>query len=201
MKFLSISCLAILLLSASYAFGLDFYQGTVSSKLRSDGHSYQKDAQVSYAREGNRFVIVVLIGERSSGFSEFGDDFYFEFYGEIEENGDQVKLYELPYEGERYDGGAGQCLLDSNDCELKFKWGIDEWGIGDRSSARGKIVTKFSDNTMELTFGITGYWFPDGRKKVDFTKKLQRSASASEGCNMPSPDVDLYAWIKHCSSL
>ena len=188
--------LLAMLLTGS-AFGLDFYQGTVSSKLR-EGRGYssrssQEKAQVSYAREGDRFVLIVSVGEYDS---DFGYDFYFEFYGEIERDGDLVKLYDLPYGDKRYDGGEGKCQPASNDCTLKFKW-----NIGRRSSARGRIVTEFSDDAMQLTFGTTGFWFPIGQQKLDLTGTLQRSASASETCELPPPGADLSSWVEYCSSL
>ena len=190
--------LLAMMLSGS-AFALDFYQDTVSSKLRTgrgySSRSFQKQAQVSYAREGNRFVLIVSVGEPDS---DFDDDLYFEFHGEIEKDGndgERVKLYELSY-GDRDDGGSGKCQPASDDCTLRFKW-----NIGGRSSAKGELVTEFSDDTVQLTFGITGYWFPDGRKKLDFSSTLQRSASASETCKLPSPGADLSAWLEGCATL
>ena len=182
------------------AFGLDFYQGAVPSELREgrgySSRSYQEKAQVSYAREGERFVLVVYVGEYDSNANDYGYDFYFEFHGEIERDGERVKLYELPYGDARYDGGNGKCQLASDDCTLKFKW-----NIGRRSSAGGRIVTEFSDDAVQLTFGITGHWFPIGVQKLDFTGTLQRSASASEACELPKPGADLRAWVKYCASL
>ena len=194
--FLIIGLITVSLLAGS-AYALDFYQGTVSSEFRKyRGYpSSQQEAQVSYAREDNRFVLVVSIGELDP---DFGYDFYFEFYGEIEKNGDRVKLYEVLSYGEKDDGGDGKCQPASNDCTLWFKW-----NIGRRSSAKGKLVTEFTDDAVQLTFGITGYFFPIGQQKLDFTATLQHSASASETCKLPPPAVnaDLNAWVKYCSSL
>lgn len=184
------------MVSVSPAFGLDFYQGTVPSELRKERGYSSKEAQVSYAREGNRFVLVVSVGEYDPDSPTFGYDFYFEFHGEIERDGERVKLYELPYGEVRYDGGDGKCRPASNDCTLWFKW-----NIGRRSSARGRIVTEFSDNAVQLTFGITGYWFPIGQEKLDLTGTLQRSSSASEVCKLPKPGTNIRVWVEQCASL
>jgi len=185
---------------AGSAFGLDFYQGVVPSELREgrgySSRSYREKAQVSYAREGDRFVLIVSVGEYDPDANDYGLDFYFEFHGEIERDGERVKLYELPYGDVRYDGGNGKCQPASDDCTLKFKW-----SIGRRSSARGRIVTEFSDDAVQLTFGITGFWFPVGQQKLDFSGTLQRSASASEACKLPKPGADLRAWVEDCESL
>lgn len=190
--------MVLLAMALAYpAFGLDFYQGVVPSKLR-EGRGYssrsnQEKAQVSYAREGDRFVLIVSVGEYDS---DFGYDFYFEFHGEIEKDGDLVKLYELPYGDKKYDGGNGQCHPASDNCTLWFKW-----NIGRRSSAKGRIVTEFTDDAMQLTFGITGFWFLHGKQKLDLTGTLQRSASASENCELPVPGADLSSWAEYCASL
>lgn len=189
MKFLVTSCLVLFCLSFPVAgtstqstdtFG--FYQDTVSVKLvRGRGNSAsakQVELRVTYAQEGDRFILSI-------------EDTWL-FYGEITQDGDRVKLYDLD---DGVESGDGKCRLDG--CKLWFKW-----NIGRRSSARGRIVTKFiDDNTLELTFGMTGYWFWSGPEKIDFTSKLKRSASASEECNLPETSADLSAWIDYCSSL
>ena len=189
MKFLVTSCVVLFCLSLPLAgaptqstdtFG--FYQDTVLVKfVRGRGnsaHAYQEELEVTYAHEGNRFILSV-------------EEIWL-FYGEITQDGDRVKLYDLD---DGIESGNGKCRLDG--CKLWFKW-----NIGRRSSAGGRIVTKFiDDSTMELTLGMTGYWFPLGQEKIDFTSKLQRSASASEECKLPSPNADLSAWIDYCSSL
>lgn len=181
MKFLVISFLAFLW-STTRADAFSFYQNTVSVKIVEGrsylANNYQKEARVTYAQQDNRFILSV-------------DDIWI-FNGKITKDEDGVTLYDLDDES---DSGHGKC--DADGCKLWFKW-----NIGGRSSAKGRIVTKLIDNnTLELKFGMTGYWFPDGPMKVDFTDKLKKLPLASSKCNLPSPHADLHAWIDYCSSL
>ena len=191
-------CLWAVLLSGS-AFGLEFYQGTLPAELR-EGRGYNsisaEDAVVSYARDGDRFLIVITVGDDDEN---FGYPFYFQFYGQIVGNGNQVKLYHLPYGDQVVDGGDGECL-SSNDlrdnCVLWFAW-----NIGRRSQAKGKLATKFSDGGLQITFGITGFWFPyGGQQKLDFEGILPRIKELpAEHCQeLPSPGSDLWDWANQC---
>lgn len=189
--------LSVVLLAGS-AFGFEFYRGTLPAELR-EGRGfhdiYDEDAVVSYARDGDRFLIVVTVGEYSE---DFGWPFYFEFYGRTEGNGSRVKLYHLPYGDREVDGGDGRCWpsIDFRDnCVLWF-----DWNIGRRSQAKGKLATKFSDDALKITFGITGFWFPSGPQKLDLTGTLPRIKELPAGhCKeLPSPSDDLSYWASQC---
>ena len=191
-----------MVLLAGSAFGFEFYRGTLPAELR-EGRNYQTsyhgDAVVSYARDGDRFLIVITFGEDGEDDEDFVRPFYFSFYGRTEGNGNRVKLYQLPYGDRVVDGGGGKCLPSVNfrdNCTLWF-----EWNIGRRSQAKGKLATKFSsDDALEITFGITGFFFPDGQQKLDFTGTLPRIKElSSEHCKkLPSPGDDLFDWADQC---
>lgn len=181
------------------AFGLEFYRGTLPDELR-EGRGFlrtsEEDAVVSYARDGDHFLIVITVGDDDE---DFGYPFYFQFYGRTVGNGNQVKLYHLPYGDRVVDGGDGECL-PSNDfhdnCVLWF-----DWNIGQRSQAKGKLATKFSDDGLKITFGITGFWFPyGGQQKLDFEGTLPRIKEFPIGrCQeLPSPGANLWDWANQC---
>lgn len=185
-------------LQAGSAFGFEFYRGTLPAELR-EGRGYRNiyniDAEINYARDGDRFLIVITAGEYSE---DFGWDFSFEFYGRTEHSGSWVKLYHLPYGDREVDGGNGRCWpsIDFRDnCVLWF-----DWNIGRRSQAKGKLATKFSNNALKITFGITGFWFIIGQQKLDLTGTLDRiKRLPAEHCNkLPSPSDDLSYWASAC---
>lgn len=179
--------LSIVLLTNS-AFGFEFYRGTVDVEIQDSHDSYYKDAQVSYARDGDHFLFTVAVKNY----------FYFDLYGRVESNGDRVKFYHLPYgDWENDGGGDGKCLphtTSRDDCFLWF-----DWNLG-RNQAGGKLVTKFSDDALKITFGITGFWFPDGELKADFTSTLDRIKTLpAEHCKeLPSPIDNPYDWTDQC---
>ena len=193
-------CLLVLLsavLLTGSAFGFEFYRGTLPAELREGRgflYSSDVDAVVSYARDGDRFIIVVTVGEYSE---DFGWDFDFVFYGRTEGNSNQVKLYHLPYGDRVRDGGNGKCWPSadfSDNCTLWFKW-----NIGRRSQAKGKLATKFSEDALKITFGITGFWFFNGQQKLDFTGTLPRIKELPEHCKeLPSPGQGLLSWANQC---
>ena len=164
--------LSMVLLTNS-AFGFEFYRGTVGVEIQDSHDSYYEDAQVSYARDGDRFLITIAV--KGYDYNDYGDsDFYFDFYGRIESSGDRVKLYYLPFGNREDDGGGGKCMphtTSRDDCILWFSWD------GSSSEAKGKLETKFSDDELKITFGITGFWFMSGKLKADFTGTLDRIKS------------------------
>ena len=191
--------LSVALLAGS-AFGFEFYRGTLPAELR-EGRGYRNiyntDAEIKYARDGDRFLIVVTAGKYSE---DFGWDFGFEFYGRTEGNGNQVKLYHLPYGEREVDSGDGKCWSSSDfrdNCILWF-----DWNIGHRSQAKGKLATKFSKDALKITFGITGFWFPFGQQKLDLTGTLPRIKELpAEHCKeLPSPSDNLSYWANQCAS-